>query len=253
MKDESKQNTEPLGSSTSLHPSSFILHPSVVQRVLVGVLDGILRLVHPFMPFVAESIWQTLGELAFERGLPAPEPATQSVCIAAWPSYPASWRDAAMEARLRRMQDLIGLIREIRNRSMVPDRTPVDISIKCQGAVADDFALLAPFITQLACVGKMECGPSAAKPRPSATQVHTDFELYVSLAGLIDEAAEKARLEKQKVQMEKSLQGAKAKLDNPNFVGRASAEVVQQTRDQVADLERQLKVIEETLRDLQQG
>src|SRR5262249_47992758 len=60
----------------------------LAQRVLAGVLDGILRLVAPIMPFVAESIWQVLNEAAFERGLPTPEPATESVVIAAWPHYP---------------------------------------------------------------------------------------------------------------------------------------------------------------------
>src|SRR5437764_657032 len=54
---------------------------SQVQRVLVGILDAILRLVHPIMPFVAESIWQALAEAAFERGLPSPEPAIESVVI----------------------------------------------------------------------------------------------------------------------------------------------------------------------------
>jgi len=54
----------------------------LAQRMLAGVLDAILKLVHPIMPFVAESIWQALGEAAFERGLPAPEPAAESVVIA---------------------------------------------------------------------------------------------------------------------------------------------------------------------------
>src|SRR5581483_6928147 len=57
----------------------------LAQRVLVGVLDAILRLIHPIMPFVTESIWQALADTAFERGLPSPEPATESVMIAPWP------------------------------------------------------------------------------------------------------------------------------------------------------------------------
>src|SRR5262249_46472383 len=77
------------------------------QRVLAGVLDAILRLAHPVMPFVAESIWQALNEAAFERGLPAPEPSSESVMIAPWPSLPGAWQDAAMEGRIRRMQDLV--------------------------------------------------------------------------------------------------------------------------------------------------
>jgi valyl-tRNA synthetase len=217
------------------------------------VLDGILRMVQPFMPFVAESLWQALGEAAFERGLPSPEPAAESACIAAWPDYPASWRDEAMETRLQRMQDLVRLVREIRNRYKLDQKRPLDASVRCSAAVAEDFRLLAPFIVQLAGVGKLECSPDVGKPPQSATQVHADFELYVSLAGLIDMAAESARLNKLKAEKERSLQGARAKLANENFVNRAPAAEVQKVRDQVADLESQLKVIDETLRDLQQG
>jgi len=225
----------------------------LAQRVLAGALDGILRLVHPFMPFVAESIWQALGEAAFERGVPSPEPAAESVVIAPWPDYPAAWRDEAMEARLGRMQSLVRGVREVRNRYMVDNRTPLDVSVRCSAALAEDFRTLAPFITALAGVGRMECGPDVTKPKQAATQVTADFELYVSLAGLIDPAAEVARLEKQRGQKEKSLQGACAKLANANFVSGAPPDVVQQVRDQVADLEAQLRVIEETLRDLRQG
>src|SRR5262249_42568624 len=205
------------------------------------------------MPCGAELLWRGLGEQAFERGLQTPEPAAESVSIAAWPEYPAAWRDEAMEARLRRMQDLVKLVREVRNRYKLDQRRPLDASVRCQAAVAEDFRLLAPFIVQLAGVGKLECGPDVAKPTAAATQVHADFELYVSLAGLIDLAAERARLLKLKAEKEKALASAKAKLANESFVSRAPASEVQKVRDQVADLESQLRVIEETLRDLEQG
>jgi valyl-tRNA synthetase len=226
----------------------------LAQRVLAGTLDGIVRLVQPFMPFVAESIWQELNERAFERGLPTPEPSSESVCIAAWPDYPAPWRDEAMETRLRRMQDLVGKVREVRTRALPRDpRTPLNISIRCSPLVADDFRTLSGFIKQLANVGTIDCGPDVLKPKQSATQVHGDFELYVSLAGLIDLPAETARIEKQVAEKEKALAGAKAKLANEGFIARAKPEVVQQVRDQVADLEAQLVVLAQTLRDLAQG
>src|SRR5262249_53081956 len=85
----------------------------LAQRVLAGVLDGIRRLVQPVMPFVAESIWQVLNEAAFERGLPAPEPATESVVIAPWPEYPAAWQDPTTERRVARMQELVRAVREV--------------------------------------------------------------------------------------------------------------------------------------------
>jgi valyl-tRNA synthetase len=205
------------------------------------------------MPFVAESIWQALGEAVPRRGLPAPAAAAESVCIAAWPAYPEGWRDEAMERRLQRMQDLVRLVREVRNRYMIDKRTPLDASVRCSAATAADFSLLRPFIVQLAGVGGLECGPDAIRPKQAATQVHPDFELYVSLAGLIDVKAETARLEKQKQEKQRALQGARGKLENAGFMSRAPEDVKQQVKDQVMDLEAQLKVIEETLRDLRQG
>jgi valyl-tRNA synthetase len=224
---------------------------ALAQRVLVGVLDGILRLVHPFLPFVAESIWQALGDAAFERGLPSPEPAAESVVIAAWPSYPEAWRDPAMEARLARMQDLVRAVREVRNRYSVEPRTPLDVFVRCSDEVAADFRQLAPFITQLAGTGRLECGPSVQNPPQAATAVRPQFEAYVSLAGLIDPDAEAARLERQLAEKRKLLQAATAKLSNPSFVERAPAEVVQQQRDSMAELKAQIEALEQNLRELQ--
>ncbi len=224
----------------------------LVQRVLVGVLDGILRLAHPVMPFVAESIWQPLNESAFERGLPAPEPAAESVVIAPWPSVPETWRDTEMETRIGRMQELIRAVREVRNRYNVDQKTPLDAFVRCSETIAEDFRSLTPFIRALAGVGRLECGPQTTKPRQSATHITPEFEVYVSLAGLIDRKAEKTRLEKLRAEKQKHLQAARAKLSNANFVERAPADVVQQQRDLVIDLQAQIKAIEENLRELQQ-
>jgi valyl-tRNA synthetase len=224
----------------------------VAQRMLVGVLDAILGLVHPIMPFVAESIWQALGEAAFERGLPGPEPAAESIVIAPWPEFPQTWQDAAMEQRMARMQDLVRAVREVRNRYRVDPKTGLDVFVRCAAAVAADFRTLAPFITMLAGVGRLECGPDVVKPPQSASHVHPDFEAFVSLKGLIDVAAEIQRAEKQLGDKRKQLQGAQAKLEDANFVSRAPKEVVQQLRDLVADLQKQIAALEENLRELRQ-
>jgi valyl-tRNA synthetase len=226
---------------------------AAAQRVLVGVLDAIVRMVHPVMPFVAESIWQALAEAAFERGLPAPDPAAESVVIAPWPDFPAAWRDPAMERRMARMQELVRAVREVRNRYMVDARTGLDVFVRTGAAAADDFRTLAPFITLLAGVRRLECGPEVRKPPQPATFVHPEFEAYVSLAGLIDVAEEDKRLEKQLAEKKKHLQSAQAKLANENFKSKAPPEVVQQQIDLVADLQKQIQVIEENLRELRQG
>jgi valyl-tRNA synthetase len=224
----------------------------LAQRVLAGVLDAILRLVHPIMPFVAESIWQVLNEAAFERGLSSPEPASESVVIAPWPEFPKDWQDAAMEQRIARMQDLVRAVREVRNRYDLKKDAGLEVFVRCGESVAADFLALTPFITKLAGVSRLECGPSVRKPPQSATHVHPDFEAYVSLLGLIDRAAEMVRSEKQRAEKQKHLQAAKAKLSNPSFVDKAPPEVVQQQRDLVAELEKQIQMIEANLRELRQ-
>jgi valyl-tRNA synthetase len=223
-----------------------------VQRVLVGVLDAVLRLAHPILPFVTESIWQALNEAAFERGLPTPDPVADSVMIAPWPELPAGWRDAAIEHRLSRMQELVRAVREVRNRYMIDARQPVEVFVRCGADVAGDFQALAPFIAQLAGVGRLEAGPDVVKPPQAAGHVQPDFAAYVSLQGLIDVAGEIKRLERQLAEKRKHLQTAEAKLGNAAFVGKAPADVVQQQRDLVADLTAQFQALAASLAELHQ-
>jgi valyl-tRNA synthetase len=150
------------------------------------------------------------------------------------------------------MQALVRAVREIRNRYQVDTKKSLAVFVRCPEAMAADFRLLTPFITQLAGVEHLEAGPDVRKPPHKATHVHPDFEAYVSLEGLIDEGAEIKRFEKQLAEKRKHLQAAQAKLQNANFVDKAPAEVVQQQRALVADLQNQIKVIEDNLRELRQ-
>src|SRR5262249_42945014 len=126
------------------------------------------------------------------------------------------------------------------------------VLVRCRQAVADDLHVLKPFIALLAGVGQLSYGPDVQKPPEAATAVYPEFEAYVLLRGLIDRAAEIKRLEKQRAEKVKYLQTIQAKLENSSFVNRAPADVVQQQRDLVAELEKQLKAIEENLRELRQ-
>src|SRR5205823_1626506 len=119
----------------------------------------------PIMPFVSESLWQALPEAAFERGLPNPEPAAQSVVIAPWPAYPDSWRNADMERRMARMQELVRAVREVRNRYSVDPKTALDVSVRCNEKVAEEFRSLKTFIAALASVGRFTYGPDVVKPK----------------------------------------------------------------------------------------
>ena len=108
----------------------------------------------------------------------------------------------------------MGAVREVRNRYKVDSRTPLDVSVRCAPDVAADFQTLALFITALAGVGSLQCGPDATRLPQSVGEVRPRFEAFVSLRGLIDMAAESKRMEKQLAEKEKYLQSAEAKLAN---------------------------------------
>jgi valyl-tRNA synthetase len=225
----------------------------LAQRVLVGVLDGILRLVQPVMPFVAESIWHELGKRAPVRGLPEPTPAGESVVIAAWPAYPAAFRDADVEARVERMQELVRGVREVRSRYTLKPSATVDVTVRCDAAIATDFTALAPFVSLLAGVGRLESGPDLSRPPQSSSVVRPGFEAYVSLAGLIDPAAEAKRLQKQLADKRRGLTGAEGKLANEGFRRNASEEAVRQQEELAAELRQQIVALEGDLRELQRA
>jgi valyl-tRNA synthetase len=223
----------------------------VAQRVLAGVLDGILRLVQPVMPFVAESLWQALNEAAPDRGLPTPTHAEVSAVIARWPAYPDEWISSEVEARFARMQELVRGVREIRNRYQVDDKTRLDVGVKCAPAVAADFNALAAFIGPLAGIANFTAGPATTKPKQAGGLVAGEFEAFVSLAGLIDVPAEIKRLEKQIADKRKSADTTRSKLSNEKFVSGAPPEVVQQQRELLTEIEKQITALEENLKDLQ--
>jgi valyl-tRNA synthetase len=151
------------------------------------------------------------------------------------------------------MQELVRAVREVRNRYMVDPKTGLEVFVRCSEQVAGDFRKLEPFITSLACVSRLECGPDVVKQRQAASHVDPAFEVYVSLQGLIDVDKEIQRLEKQLAEKRKFLQATQAKLNNPNFLKNAPPEVVQQQHGLLADLQSQLQVLDANLHELQKG
>ncbi|HQR09588.1 MAG TPA: valine--tRNA ligase, partial [Gemmatales bacterium] len=173
----------------------------LAQQMLAGVLDTILRLLHPMMPFVTEMIWQSLNNIYPQRALPAGEgeisSCPESIMIAEWPSRLHMWRDVNREAQIARMQDLIKAIRNTRNEYRVDEKATVTVSVKCTEAVAKELESLKPFIHSLAKVGELHLGNNVERPTQAGVTTHADFTAYVHLAGLIDVPAEIKRMEKQ--------------------------------------------------------
>ncbi len=222
------------------------------QRVLVGVLDGILRLVHPIMPFLAETLWEYLHEAATVRGFPTPAEAEESVCIARWPELDALIDDST-ETSIARMQELVRGVREIRNRYQVEDKAKLELVVKCSADVAAEFTALQPFIVQLGGISTATFGPDAVKPKQAGGVVNEAFEASVNLEGLIDFAAEAKRTEKQIADIRKQVGAMQGKLNNDSYVKNAPPELVAETKAKVAELEKQIGTLQANLKSLLAG
>jgi valyl-tRNA synthetase len=220
------------------------------QRVLAFVLDQLLRLLHPIMPFVTEHIWQALSDVAPERGLSARHPAAPSVMIAPWPVVEPGWRDDEIEKSMDRLQGVIRAIRNIRSNFNVDLKSRVAVHIRCSTPVASELAAARPFIEQLASVDSINAGPDVTKPADSVSAVAADWELYVPLTGLIDVTAEIERQRKLLATVCAQHKSNLSKLSNADFVAQAPPEVVEQHRRRAEELLAQKASIEEILREL---
>ncbi len=222
----------------------------VTQRVLGAVLDALCRALHPIMPFVTESVWQALNAVAPSRGLPSPEAATESLCIAPWPTFPESWLDPEADFDVGQWQEKITAIRNLCAERDVPKNASIEPLIIAEGRVAEALQRGHSAITSLTNSSLLTLGPALQRPEDSAVTVLNDAEVVLPLKGLIDPKAECGKLSKAKLDLEKQLHGVRSKLDNESFVSRAPKQVVQQQRERLDELETQLTAIESRRREL---
>jgi valyl-tRNA synthetase len=227
----------------------------VAQRVLATVLDGLARLLHPIMPFITEEVWQALAQAAPRRGLPAPVDTAEGVCIAPWPSYPASWHDPEAESIVNHWREKTRAILNLRAERKVPEKVAITPILVAAEPLAMILRQGEPYIKALTRSSSLTIVPTPGdrhscrsdNPGDSAVAVLADCEIILPLAGLIDKEAELARHRKAKVDLERQLAAVRSKLGNDAFLARAPAEVVAQQRAREAELAAQLAAVEDLL------
>ncbi|MBA7476392.1 Valine--tRNA ligase [subsurface metagenome] len=222
----------------------------IAQNVLAFVLDRILRLLHPFVPFITEGIFQKLNEIAPVRHLKGIAEAKKSEALVAaqWPKEIDSLREPDTEKQIEIIQAAIRTVRDIRSNRNIPPKKMLVVSAKSQQETVDILNQNAELIHQLAGVKEFKAGTDIVKPANAAVAITDATEVYVHDA--IDPQAERQRLKKQKHRIEKTKKTVEAKLDNENFVTRAKPEVVARARGRLAELSEQLKTVEKHLSEL---
>ena len=223
---------------------------STAQTTLVSVLDRSLRLLHPFMPFVTEEIWQHL-----KAAWPSGERCwSESLTIAPWPRMDEAQIDDEAEGDMGLLMDLI---RQIRNARAEFDVTPGK-RIPATVAGGDKLAMLDAQRSLLAFLGKVDESQLTMtrvleeKPQKAVALVAAEgVEAYLPLAGLVDLEQEIARLDKALADAEREIQRAEGMLANEDFASKAPPAVVQQQRDRLAENRERRARLEARLQTLQ--
>ncbi|NTV63369.1 MAG: class I tRNA ligase family protein, partial [Oscillochloris sp.] len=220
---------------------------ATTRAVLYHVLEGTLRLLHPYIPFVTEEVWQYLTRVEGVEPGPA-----HSLMLATYPVGDEAWLDAAAESDWALSQELIVAIRNIRSEYKVEPAKWVPATVVA-GGLAPMLREQAALIARLARVDAARLTMVESlevKPTQSAAIVLGAIEAYLPLAGLIDLEAERARLRKDLEQAEADVVRREAKLANQGFVGKAPANVVQRERDSLETARAALATLRERLAEL---
>lgn len=196
------------------------------QAVLWQVLRSTLELLHPYIPFITEEIWQHLPHEG------------ETIVLAPWPQLGKEWCDSAAEAEMGLVMEVIRAIRNIRAEKAVPHGRLIKAIIH---ADADRSAIIntnSKILTTLSKVSELAVeSEEAAKPTKALAVVAGGVEIFVPLSGLVDLDEELARVRKALAEVNTQIERTKARLDNPGFAEKAPAVVVAGAKQQLADLQ----------------
>ena len=209
------------------------------QYVVWLTLERLLRLLHPFMPFITEEIWQALPK----RGS---EPA--SIMRAGYPTYGDEFNFAAEAAEMELVMSVIRGIRNIRGEMEVPPSKEIHAILDCGSAASRDLLQKNEmYVRSLARLSEVVIEQKPERPEDAALQVAGDVEIVVPLKGLVNVEEEEKRLLKEIGKIQNDMEFLAKKLENPSFVERAPADVVAKEREKLAEFGNKGRLLQESL------
>ena len=209
------------------------------RNTLVTVLEALLRLAHPIIPFITETIWQQVKVLK--------NISDDTIMLQPMPEFSESRVDVAAMTDTEWMKQAIVAVRNIRNEMNISPSKPLDVLLR--GASADVVRRVNDnhnFLKTLARLETLELLPAGEKGPVSVTKLVDGAELLIPMADLVDKAAELERLVKEVAKLEVEMEKITTKLGNEGFVARAPEAVVAKERERLADFEQaKIKLIEQ--------
>ncbi|MBI3252037.1 MAG: valine--tRNA ligase [Candidatus Omnitrophica bacterium] len=209
------------------------------QAVLQKVFDTALRLLHPFMPFITETLWQKLPHEG------------QSIMQSAWPVADARRVDKKIESEMDLVIGEIQAIRNVRSAWQINPKEQVTVAIKVSRE--KELQILRDYsgtIAQMAKISSLQIGKNIKRPKESAVANIGRVETYVILSGLVDIRVERERIEGALEDVEKMIRALEIRLRNEDFLKKAPKEIVDKEKEKAAELENRKHRLEENLRAL---
>ncbi len=210
------------------------------QWTLYTVLEGTLKLMHPFMPFITEEIWQKLPHEG------------ESIMLAAWPRPDKKFIDKKIDSDMELVIGEIQAIRNVRSAWQINPKDQVVVAVKASRD--KEMKILKNYstqIAQMARISSLQMGKNVQRPKESAVANIGRVETYVVLTGLIDVQLERQRIETALVDVEKMLKGLEGRLANQDFLAKAPKEIVEKEKLKAEELENRRKRLQENLKVLQ--
>ena len=208
------------------------------RHTLLNVLESILRLAHPIMPFITEEIWQRVAPLCAIKG--------ESIMTQAFPEHNATLQDQQVLDELEWVKSFIVGIRNIRGEMDISPNKPLNVLLR--NASAQDWQRLQSsrdFLGSLAKLDSIEVLQPDEQAPASATALVGEMEILIPMAGLIDKAAELARINKALGKIEVDFARTQGKLDNEKFVSNAPEAVIDKEKAKLHDFAIQMKKLKE--------
>ncbi len=221
-------------------PSNSATDGLVAQKICCGVLESILKLLFPFIPFVTEEIWHLL--FGSEEN--------KTLGLESWPQIQPQFADEEAEKIMNNLQEIIVSIRNIKSElNLHPSKKPKVLLKVDNNGVKEGLIQHQNYILELAKVEGLEIG-DVRRPANSAIRVLKDIEIYLPLAGLIDLDEGKKRLEEEIEKLKSLLEKNKERLSDKNFLSKAPAEIIEKEKAKKEDWQMRLKKLQENLKSI---
>ena len=208
------------------------------ERILIYVLENSLKLLHPFMPFVTEAIWQSIKE-------------RESIMVSKWPEAEKRYIDKKIESDIELVKEAIVNIRNIRSDMNIAYSKKLTANIvPLKAGIEPILSGSIEYIKNLAQLENLIIDAKFKKPKSSLSAVTESFNIFIPLEGVMDITAEKARLAKKEDLLKQQLLFTEKRLKDKNFMGNAPEGVIKQEQEKAAKIQEQIGRLEKTIKDL---